>query len=432
MKRTLDEWLLHLERQHPQSIDLGLERCGAVYRQMGTPLPGRTVVTVAGTNGKGSAVAWLESLLDADGSRTAAYTSPHLLSFNERLRLDRRECPDVAWVEAFERVEAARKGVSLTYFEFTTLAAFHLMAAHRPDVAILEVGLGGRLDTVNLVDADVVLMMPIGLDHQAWLGRDREAIGREKAGVMRAGQAVFCAESSPPASLVEHARSLGARLYLPGTDFHAVPQGSGLRFTMGCSEVHLPRLPLEGAHQVQNLGPALAAYAWLRPDAWADPQHLAAGVGTACLPGRLMVPEGFPELLVDVGHNPMAARVVATYLAGRSPAKCVLGMLADKDVEAVARVLAAVVDRWYCAGLPGERGQSSGALAERLAQALPGADVADCGRVPDALRKAMAERAPEQLILVFGSFETASRALREIAWRAGGAEKDTIHSRPVG
>ncbi len=415
--RSLDDWLALLEARHPADIDLDLSRCGAVYRRLGSPRPGRRVITVAGTNGKGSTVAWACAALDALDYRQGAYTSPHLLCFNERLRLLGEMVDTATLLAAFEAVEAARGDTSLTYFEFTTLACFTVMAGADLDVAVLEVGLGGRLDTVNLVDADVSVITPVGLDHQVFLGDDRETIGREKAGILRRRRPVVLAESSPPESVLASAQALDCPVSLAGRDFDlsAVSDGA-VCFRLGNRTLELPRPSLGGAHQFTNLGGALAAVFTLFPGAWpvmdGVAKRLARAVAGVQLAGRLQVAGPPPGYLLDVGHNPMAATVVRQRLAANASGPCVLGMLADKDAEAVATILAPVVSEFLCAGLrQGGRSQSGEALARRVGAAVPDATVRafpDVSRALETTRNRPSAGAPT---LVFGSFHTAAEAL---------------------
>ncbi len=413
MQHSLQDWLELLERRHPVSIDLGLSRCGEVWRRLGAPRPGRRVVTVAGTNGKGSTVASICALAAALGQSTSAYTSPHLMAFNERLRLDGEPVSSGRLTAAFEAVESARGDISLTYFEFTTLACLLVSATELPDLAVLEVGLGGRLDTVNLVDADIAVITPVGLDHQAFLGNDRETIGAEKAGILRAGIPLVCSEASPPRSVLEKADELGCQTWLPGLDYGFEPEGDHARFRAGSLDLALPRPALEGRHQYANLGAALAVMARLEPDLAAHGEALSAGIRSIRLAGRLDSPPGAEDLLLDVGHNPMAAASIAGYLADHAPVDCVLGMLADKDAGAVAQALEPVVNHWYCAGLQGERGQAGDQLAARVREAVPGARAFVFEDVANALAAARARRDGRK-VLVFGSFHTVADALRSL------------------
>lgn len=410
MPQQLSDWLRRLEARHPVAVDLGLERCGRVWRRLGSPRPGKRAVTVAGTNGKGSTVAWLAALFAATGRSTVVYTSPHLLAFNERLCFDGEAVTDGQLVAAFESVEAARGNESLTYFEFTTLACFVLAAQRAPDWAVLEVGLGGRLDTVNLVDADLAVITPVGLDHQEYLGADREAIGVEKAGVLRAGIPLVCGEAEPPTSVIRQAERLQCDVYLPGRDYALAPDGRGVRFSMNGRTLNLPVPGLGGVHQHANLGAALAAASLGEPSLWDHAGAVATAVSGLRLPGRLYRPPGQERLVLDVGHNPMAASAVADWLRGQGPVDCVLGMLADKDAEGVATVLAPRVRRWYCAGIEGPRGQGGEQLAARVGAALPDAVIQSRPTVTEALEAAQ-KAADGGTVLVFGSFRTVSEAL---------------------
>ncbi|KAA9132065.1 bifunctional folylpolyglutamate synthase/dihydrofolate synthase [Marinihelvus fidelis] len=417
MSPALTDWLALLERRHPVEIDLGLERCGQLWQRLGAPRPGRHVVTVAGTNGKGSTVATICALAQALGWQTAAYTSPHLLVFNERLRINGEPVDDDSLVDAFDAVEAARGDISLTYFEFTTLACLLLSAQRQPDLAVLEVGLGGRLDTVNLVDADVAVITPVGLDHQAFLGNDRETIGAEKAGILRPGIPLVCTETAPPASVLERATRLGCQVHLAGRDYHCEPSAEGVRFRMGAIDLALPAPALAGRHQVDNLGAALAAIAQLRPDLGEEADRVADAIRGVRLPGRLYSPPGHGDVLLDVGHNPMAAAVVAQQLADQAPVVCVLAMLADKDAVAAVTELAPVVGEWHFAGLSGSRGQGGEALAARVGAAVGQAETAVHDRVEIALDAAM-RAADGRKVLVFGSFHTVAEAMLALSERA--------------
>lgn len=412
-RHSLRDWLARLEARHPVAIDLGLERCGAVWQRLGAPRPGRQVITVAGTNGKGSTVAWTCAALDALGLRQGAYTSPHLLRFNERLRIGGEDIDDDSLVAAFEAVEAARGDASLTYFEFTTLACLSIMARRDLDVAVLEVGLGGRLDTVNLVDADLAVITPIGLDHQAFLGDDRETIGREKAGILRPGIPVVAGEARPPDSVLAHAAALGCRVMLPGRDFGLSAKARGRAvFRLGETRLDVPDPARRGAYQRANLAAALAAVLTLRPEAARSGAALSRRLESVRNPGRLQAIGSAPVWRVDVGHNPLGAEVIARALAEGDPGPCVLGMLEDKDAEGVARLLAPVVSGFLCAGLEeGARAQTGERLAGRVRQVVADRPVDAFTSVGDAMAAARAAANGSGAILVFGSFHTASAAL---------------------
>jgi dihydrofolate synthase/folylpolyglutamate synthase len=419
---TLSACLELLERRHPSTIDLGLDRCGEVWRRMGSPQPAPRIFTVAGTNGKGSTVATLCALLGALGQRHGSYTSPHLVDYNERICVNGEAVSDEALLQAFNAVEQARGEISLTYFEFGTLAAFSILSRSGLDAAVMEIGLGGRLDAVNLLDADCAVITPIGLDHQDWLGDDLETIGREKAGIIRPGRPVISGQYDPPSSIIETARTLGAPLKRLGKEFTIEAQDGRVRVVLNQSELELPQPALVGPHQLNNMAASLAALLELYPEAAGDPAALARGIRAVSLRGRFERISQRPAIWVDVGHNPMAAGVIAVALAGAMEneklerCRCVIGMLIDKDAEGVAAALSDVVGTWYCASLGGERGQSGAALARRLQNTSERLDARISGQVGQALESAISDSGPGDAILVFGSFVTATEALRY--WRS--------------
>ena len=325
-------------------------------------------IVVAGTNGKGSCVAFLESILTAAGLRTGAYTSPHLHRYNERVRIGGRAVSDGALVEAFERVDAARGDTSLTFFEFGTLAAADIIERARVDVAIMEVGLGGRLDAVNAFEPSVSLITAIGVDHRAWLGDDRESVGREKAGIMRAGVCCVLGEREPPESVVGHARAVGAPCRIPGRDygFERVPDGWRWWGTGGAAIDDLPPPGLAGPHQVDNAAACLAVIDALSPRVEVSDEAARTGIASARIAGRLQWLDTPPRVLVDVAHNPLGAEALAAYLASnraRPMRRAVCGVLGDKDAGAMLRSLAHEIDAWYLASLPGSRGRDARELA---------------------------------------------------------------------
>jgi dihydrofolate synthase/folylpolyglutamate synthase len=383
---------------------------------MGSPRPAPSVFVVAGTNGKGSTVATICGLLGGLGYRHGSYTTPHLYRYNERVQLCGQPVGDEQLVTAFERVEAAREGTSLTYFEFGTLAAFALLSDATLDHAVMEVGLGGRLDAVNLLDADIAVITPIGLDHQDYLGDDLESIGREKAGIIRPAQTVICGEEHPPVCVPAIAAERGAQLQRLGVEFRARAVADGVRFESRGVELHLPPPALPGPYQVGNMVTGLAAVLARIPAAAANPAGLVRGLRSVRLAGRLERVAGHPALWIDVGHNPLAARAVAAALGQIKAAekitafRCVLGMLADKDAAAVVEALQPVIGRWYCAGLPGARGQAAVQLAARIAAAVGDAPLAQFVDVETALDAALADIPEGEGVLVFGSFLTAAAA----------------------
>jgi len=419
--RTLSDWLVYIERQHPKTIAMGLERVRVVADAMALPKPARHVITIGGTNGKGSTVAFVEAIARAADWRVGAYTSPHLLCYNERVRIDGEDADDASLIAAFEAVEAARGEVALTYFEYGTLAMLWLFARRDLDLAILEVGLGGRLDAVNLVDPDVAVITTVDLDHQDWLGDSIESIGREKAGIARAWKPLVLGDDDPPSSVLGHAYAIGASAVRIGCDFFFErieddPQHWRWR-EIGC-ELELPMPQLAAPVQLRNAAVAIAALRALPVDL--PETAFVEGVRDAQIAARLQrfVRDGV-EIVVDVGHNPQAARALAAWLAA-SPAAgsthAVFAALGDKDIAGVIAAMEDRIDRWWLAGLAetGPRGLAVDAFAERLA-GTKAADGARCPDVADALAAARREAGPGARILVFGSFHTAAAALDALA-----------------
>jgi len=413
MKRTLGQWLDYQQQVHPTSIDLGLERVGDVARRLGLGRPARRVATVAGTNGKGSTVAYLEAIARAAGWKVGAYTSPHLLRYNERVRINGAEAGDEALVAAFERIEAARGELPLTYFEFGTLAALCLFEAAGLDLAILEVGLGGRLDATNIVDPDVAVITTIDLDHQDWLGDDREAIGGEKAGILRAGKPCVLAERDPPSSVLRRAYMLGAYAIRGHADYLIDELDDGRwRWREPGWQIELPPPAMQAPAQRENAAAAIAALRAL--DLPLPDQAIVAGVAAARVPGRLQRLPGRPERVLDVAHNAQGARQLAAWLQAQPrPTVAVFSALADKDIAALAGPLAGLVQAWHLGPITdaGPRGLSAAALAERLAGVVPGERLRRHASLGEALAAATAEAGEDGRVLVFGSFHTVAEAL---------------------
>lgn len=419
--KSLDAWLEHLLELHPRQIELGLERVGKVWRALGAPRPAPIVITVGGTNGKGSTVAFLVAILRAAGYRVGAYTSPHVLRYNERVAIDGVPATDVELVKAFERVDAARGEISLTYFEFGTLAAFLILAEAGLDVAVLEVGMGGRLDAVNLIDADASILTTVDLDHQAFLGPDREAIGREKAPIFRPGRPAVVGELDPPRSVLEHATSIGARLFRRGSDFDVGISESRPAWAFMGQDGDFVELPLPerlaAPVQLINAATAVAALRALGDRLAVPEAALADGVRRASLPGRLQQIAAQPETIVDVGHNPQAARTLAVWLERQGGRRCeaVFAALADKDIAGIVEPLGDRIARWHVAGIEtaGSRGQDSATTAQRVRDALPAADIVEHRDVATALAAARATD-DGHVVLVFGSFHTVAVALESL------------------
>jgi dihydrofolate synthase / folylpolyglutamate synthase len=412
---SLAAWLAYLETLHPKAISLGLERVRAVHDRLALA-PACPVVTVTGTNGKGSTSAFLERMLSAGGYRIGLYTSPHLLRYNERVRIGGAEATDAELCAAFAAVEAVRHDIPLTYFEFGTLAALWLFARVQPDALVLEVGLGGRLDAVNIVDADVAVVTTIAIDHTDYLGGTREDIGREKAGIFRAGRIAVCADPDPPNALVDHAREIGAVLLRIGVDFGFVAEQRQWRyFGPGGARHGLPYPALRGTYQLANAAAALTALDALRTRLPVDMGAVRDALVSIELPGRFQVLPGRPVTVLDVAHNVQAARALADTVAamGFHPQTlAVFGIMADKDIDAVIAALKPRIDRWLVATLPPPRGATAMLLRQRLEQAGVVADAIrtfdDAGAAYRAAREIAAEA---DRIIVFGSFLTVAAAL---------------------
>ena len=435
---SLADWLREIEGRHPREVDLGLERVREVAGRMGLDRPARRVVTVAGSNGKGSTVAFIEAIAAASGQRVGAYTSPHLLAYNERVRIDGADASDADLVQAFEAIEAAREATTLTWFEYGTLAALWLFERADLDLAVLEVGLGGRLDAVNLVDPDVAVITTVDLDHQDWLGTDRESIGIEKAGIARPWKPLVLGEDDPPSSVLGHAYAIGASAIRAGSDYRfgrddggpgpgggaGAARGAGWWWREPGFELALPLPRMAAPAQLRNAAAAIAALRALDVDI--DERAWARGVAAAQVPGRLQRFERRGvEVLVDVGHNPQAARALAEWLRAAPVARtiAVYGALADKDAAGVVDAIAPCVDSWHLAGIAdaGSRGRDARALATALA-GTPAADGSRHADVADALAAALAQARKGDRVLAFGSFHVAGAALAWLAARGSEAE----------
>jgi len=412
--RTLAEWLAYQERIHPRSMDFTLERIQAVLGRLGLLRPRARVITVGGTNGKGSVTAYLDAVLRAAGARVGLYTSPHLSRYTERIRIDGREIDEAQLLAAFERVEAARGAVTLTFFEYATAAALAAFAVEPLDFLVLEVGLGGRLDAVNALDADAAVVASVAFDHMEYLGTTLEAIGREKAGIFRAGRPAIFGSRSMPASVAEEAARRGAPLEQLGRDFDFERTATGFDWWRGSERLAgLPAPGLPGPVQLTNAATALAVLAaggWL-PAAGA----VAAGLAATRLPGRFERHAGAVDWLFDVAHNPAAATALADAMREAPPrGRWILlaGILADKDAAAIGHALAPALraDDVVCAlTLDGERGRPAAALAAILAPILARSPVL-AGSVTAGCEYAARVARPGDAVLVFGSFHTVGPA----------------------
>ncbi|HCA26710.1 MAG TPA: bifunctional tetrahydrofolate synthase/dihydrofolate synthase [Betaproteobacteria bacterium] len=418
---TVDAWLTYLETLHPQNIALGLERAALVNARLGSE-PAFPAITVAGTNGKGSTCAILEAVLTAAGYRVGLYTSPHLLRYHERIRVAGQEVDDDALCRAFAAVEQARGDTPLTYFEFSTLAALWRFARAEVDAAVLEVGLGGRLDAVNVVAADGAVVTNIDLDHQEYLGNDRETIGAEKAGVYRSGRPAVCADLQPPRSVIAHARAVGADFIQVGQDYSYRPEADGWRYTGRRWRLNgLPPPALRGECQFGNAAAALAVLEALEARLPVTPAAIHRGLTEARLSGRFQYLAEKPAVILDVAHNPHAARVLARNLqanpvAGRTYA--VFSMLRDKDIAATAAALDPWVDCWRVAEIAHPRGAAAETLERALRRGGIRGEIYRDGSIAAAWRAICDAANEDDRILAFGSFYTVAAVLRQ--WRESG------------
>ncbi|MDR6537001.1 bifunctional tetrahydrofolate synthase/dihydrofolate synthase [Variovorax soli] len=414
--KSLADWLAHAEHLHPKNIELGLERVRAMAGKLGLVFD-CPVITVAGTNGKGSTCAMLESILMHAGYRTAVFTSPHLVHFEERLRLSGEAVKAEALAAHFEAVEQARGDMALTYFEFTTLALLLCAAAAQPEVAILEVGLGGRLDAVNMIDTDCAIITSIDLDHMEFLGPDRESIGFEKAGIMRAGRPAIVSDPVPPQSVIAHAEAIGADLWRVGRDFNVSGDkqqwgwsGRGRRYS------GLAYPALRGANQLVNAAGVLAALEALRPRLPVTAQAVRVGLASVELPGRFQIVPGEPALVLDVAHNPHAVAALAENLdaMGFYPTTHgVFGVMADKDLAPMFARIGPMIDRWYFTDLPTPRAARAADLQAHWQAQNARTDASSSAHANpvEALQAAIDRADPADRIVVFGSFFTVGAVL---------------------
>ncbi|MDH4284481.1 MAG: bifunctional folylpolyglutamate synthase/dihydrofolate synthase [Gallionellaceae bacterium] len=448
MHKTLANWLSYLESLHPKTIALGLERVDQVWQRLNLS-PNFPIITVGGTNGKGSVCAMLESTLHAAGYKVGCYTSPHLLAYNERVRIAKKPASDPVLCASFEKIEEARKGqrldgrssklaenssfsrfrgnddpleIPLTYFEFGTLAAMLLFIEKQVEVAILEVGLGGRLDAVNIFDSDCAAVTSVDMDHMDYLGDTREKIAFEKAGVFRAGKVAVFGDRDMPAAIASEVQRIGARLWRLGGEFdHELPQGAGgLERGQwnyrgpGGARTALPYPALRGAYQLNNASTVLAVLDALKDKLPVSMDAVRRGLTEVSLSGRFQVLPGKPTMILDVAHNPHAARALAGNLAAMPPGGrtfAVFSMLRDKDIAGVVRTLDGQVDAWMVAGINAPRGLAATQLAQLLNAEKVKGIVRTFDTVADALAQACNEAAENDRIAVFGSFHTVAEAM---------------------
>jgi dihydrofolate synthase/folylpolyglutamate synthase len=413
---NLPGWLDWQAQLNPKSIVLGLDRVRAVWRVLGDQEFGCPILTIAGTNGKGSSAAFAEAILQAGGYRTGCYTSPHLVRYNERIRIDERPVDDAVLCDAFDAVDQARGEVPLTYFEFGTLAAFWLFARESLDALVLEIGLGGRLDAVNLLDPDVALITSIGLDHQQWLGDDVEQIGREKAGILRTERPAVFSGREMPASIAAQAETTQADLKVAGADYIVRRRAEGWELTVGKRVRRaLPMPTMRGAYQLDNAAGVLVALDALADRLPLDQRAIRTGLLSAKLPGRFEVRPGQPTWVLDVAHNTQAAAALDDLLGGLFvPGKrlAVFGALEDKDVAAIAGLLSSRFDAWYLVDLSAQpRGLAASALQDAISATLGDVPCAVNNGPVDAFETVSAAAGPDDLVVVFGSFLTAGAAV---------------------
>lgn len=414
---TLRAWLDWQESLHPLAIDLGLERVARVYHALNPKRSKPTTITVAGTNGKGSCIAYLEAIYRAEGYRVGAYSSPHILKYNERIKIDGTPVSDECICETFARIENVRGDTSLSYFEFGTLTALDIFRRADVDIQLLEVGLGGRLDAVNIVDPDIALISSIGIDHVDWLGATREAIGREKAGIFRAATPAIVGDLQPPASVVQTAHDKNATLYCINQDFGYKKQADGWEWFAGKQGItNLPEPSLKGEHQYRNASAAILAVKLLSPNLPVADSSIRNGLKNTQLLGRFQLISDKIPLLLDVGHNPEAVKTLVDYLAAHFPNKkihAIFSMMKDKDISTVLQLMNPVVYDWFFAPLGNPR-----AVTEPMMRKL----FAECGirrshfgfsGFKSAYEAATSQAQSDDLLLVFGSFFLVSDCLNE-------------------
>ena len=413
---NLQSWLGWQETLHPTEIELGLERIKNVWNAVHPEVFSPVVITVAGTNGKGSSCAMLESIYLAAGYKVGCYTSPHFIRYTERIHIQGLEVDDAVLCDAFETIDRARGNLSLTYFEFGTLAALLLFSQAELEVVILEVGLGGRLDAVNIIDADVALLTSVGLDHMDWLGNNRDEIGLEKAGVFRQGHPAICAESTPPESVIQHANKIGAALLLQDKDFKAMKMDTTWSWSgpNNQSRYSLPAPALRGEIQIQNASAVLMVLQSLESRLPVNQNQLRQGLLSVVIPGRFQVVAGDIPVILDVAHNPAAAEVLCKNMVARNCSAnthAVCGMLADKDIESVINIMDSVITDWHLVPIQAARGASVERLSRHL-QSLGHKDIFISDTVQQAISQIGKKAQPGDQIIVFGSFYVVADALR--------------------
>ncbi len=421
MSNTLADWLTYLESLHPKAIALGLERVSQVKQRLNLH-PDFSIIIVGGTNGKGSVCAMLEAILHAAGYRVGCYTSPHLLAYNERVRIAKQPVNDAELCASFEQIEQVRGDIPLTYFEFGTLAAMQCFIAHKVDVVILEVGLGGRLDAVNVFDADCAVVASVDIDHTDYLGSDREQIAFEKAGIFRQGRVAICADDDVPQAIRTRAQQVGAELWCIGREF-GFSRHDGqwdYRSTTGARSA-LPYPSLRGAFQLNNASATLAALDALKDELPVSMEAVRRGLVEVALAGRFQFVPGRPQLILDVAHNPHAARSLAQNLANLPPARtyAVFAMLKDKDMDSVVRALDGQIDVWLVAGIDAPRGATAPEIAQVLKKARVRGEIESSASIAEALHEASNRAGENDRIAAFGSFYTVAEVMRARGMSSG-------------
>ncbi|TAJ95227.1 MAG: bifunctional tetrahydrofolate synthase/dihydrofolate synthase [Gammaproteobacteria bacterium] len=416
---SLEEWLRWQESLHVRAIDLGLERVTQVATRLLPPQTPFGVISISGTNGKGTSASMLEKIYTAAGYKTGCYTSPHLRRYNERIRINGSEACDAQLCRSFARIENERGGISLTYFEFGTLAALDIFHREQVEIAILEVGLGGRLDAVNIVDADVALVCTIDIDHEQWLGSDRESIGREKAGIFRRGRPAVCSDPQPPQSIMDGARQAGAKLHLAGRDFEARKEGGrwSWRSQDAGSFTNLPCFRPDNAYLIRNATGVLMVISLLAGRYPVPEPVIAKVINEFQMPGRYQVLPGPVEYILDVAHNRQSMAELAVNLAAHPAAgrtRILIGMLGDKNHDQALAALSNSADFWYVVPTQGERGMPAAILAERLGRYVNPASIKTFDDMQAAFEFLGHEARPGDRVVVTGSFLTVAAALNRL------------------
>ena len=414
---SLQGWLKWQESSHPLAIDLGLERAAQVFDALNPGYVKPPTITVAGTNGKGSSIAYLEAIYTAQGYRVGAYTSPHILKYNERIKIDGKPVSDDTICAAFTRIESVRSNTSLSYFEFGTLAALDIFRRAEVDIQLLEVGLGGRLDAVNIVDPDIALIASISIDHVEWLGKTREAIGREKAGIFRAAIPAITGDPAPPESLVQSAITQGALLYCIGKDFTYKKQATGWDwFSADRQMLQLPEPGLKGEHQYRNASAVILAVTKMSGILPVTETSIKQGLENVRLAGRFQLIDGEIPVLLDVGHNPQAVKTLADYVTAVFPGRrihAVFSMMKDKDITGVLEIMNHVVYDWFFAPLTNPRAASETVMREIFSQSSVPRVYFGFAGFTEAFAAAKKQSREGDLLLVFGSFFLVSECLVE-------------------